>query len=493
MINQDFKITIPQTWYLVWGTSSNFPEATWQDGEIAIFRANHSFVISPSQRFLIIGNVRLSDRRNLCRSEQDYLLSDLQLIAKVWEYWGVETFSKLVGIFGLAVWDREARILYLGRDRVGGQTLYYTTTGKTRWIAPSLRTLNPYHSQQLDLVALRDYLCCAFVPGARTLWQDVRELRPGSMVTFPAEKINFYWQLQTDFKTENSCPDEQTNSLPGHGLKLRSLLDEVIQNCLPDQEAIGIFLSGGLDSSSVVALASKFHNAPIHTYSIHFGKDCPNELEFSSLVAEKFNTNHHILEITFGQMWAKLPETMAWLDDPIGDPLTVPNLLLGNLAKESVAVILNGEGGDPCFGGPKNQPMLLNQLYGSVTEQNSLSAYLLSFQKCASDLPQLFQPNIWETVRDQPYLFSEDLDSPGDYLNNLMALNIKFKGADQILTKVNNLTTAAGLIGHSPLFDQRIVALSMQIPPEYKLSGVVEKAVLKQAIADLLPTQILHR
>ena len=484
--NNPFQIKIPQTWYLVWGDVSVVPEATWQDEKIAIFDADNFFAISPSQRFLIVGNVWLSDRQNLSSFAQDHhLLSDLQLIAKAWECWGVETFSKLVGIFGLVVWDREARTLSLGRDRVGGKTLYYTNTGKTRRIAPNLRTLNPFHSQELDIIALRDYLCCSFVPGARTLWRDVRELRPATMMTFPDEKINFYGQLQTNYQTENS--------LQWHGQKLRSLLDEVVQDCLPNKEPIGVFLSGGLDSSSVVALASKFHNAPIHTYSIHFGKDCPNELEFSSLIAEKFNTNHHILEITFRQMWERLPETMAWLDDPIGDPLTVPNLLLGKLAKESVEVILNGEGGDPCFGGPKNQPMLLNQLYGSVTEQDSLSAYLLSFQKCAADLPQLLKPNIWETVRDQPYIFSEDLNSKIDYLNRLMIINIKFKGADQILTKVNNLTQAAGLIGHSPLFDQRIVELSMQIPPEYKLSGVQEKAVLKQAVADLLPTQILHR
>lgn len=492
--NNPFQIKIPQTWYLAWGDVLASPGASWKDEKIAIFDADNFFAISPSQRFLIVGNVWLSDRQNLSPFAQDHhLLSDLQLIIKAWEYWGIETFSKLVGIFGLAVWDRETQILYLGRDRVGGKTLYYTTTGKTRWIAPNLRTLNPFHFQELDIIALRDYLCCSFVPGARTLWQDVRELRPGSMMTFPTEKINFYWQLQTDYQTESSCLDENKNSLEWHGQKLRSLLDEVVQDCLPNKEPVGIFLSGGLDSSSVVALASQFHNAPIHTYSIHFEKNCPNELEFSSLIAEKFNTNHHILEITFRQMWERLPETMGWLDDPIGDPLTVPNLLLGNLAKESVEVILNGEGGDPCFGGPKNQPMLLNQLYGSVTEQDSLSAYLLSFQKCAADLPQLLKPNIWETVRDQPYIFSEDLNSKIDYLNRLMVLNIKFKGADQILTKVNNLTQAAGLIGHSPLFDQRIVELSMQIPPEYKLSGVQEKAVLKQAVTDLLPTQILHR
>jgi asparagine synthase (glutamine-hydrolysing) len=171
----------------------------------------------------------------------------------------------------------------------------------------------------------------------------------------------------------------------------------------------------------------------------------------------------------------------------------VPNLLLSQLARQSVAVILNGEGGDPCFGGPKNQPMLINSLYGAVTNQDVLSAYLISYQKCAADLAQLLQPAIWAAVQAEPWVFSADLESDLSYLNRLMVLNIKFKGADQILTKVNNLTQAAGLQGRSPLFDQRVVDLSMAIPPAYKLSGVEEKAVLKQAVADLLPDAIIHR
>ncbi len=274
---------------------------------------------------------------------------------------------------------------------------------------------------------------------------------------------------------------------------MRELLEQVVQECLPSNQPVGVFLSGGLDSSAITALAAKFHSEPVHTYSIHFGSECPNELEFSSLVAQHCQTQHHILEISFRDMWKRLPETMAWLDDPIGDPLTVPNLLIGQLARESVEVVLNGEGGDPCFGGPKNQPMLLNQLYGTVTQQDPLQAYLLAFKKCALDLPQLLKPEVWGAVKMEPYVFSEELESTANWLNRLMALNIKFKGADHILTKVNNLTRAAGLQGRSPLFDQRIVDLSMQIPPEYKLSGVEEKAVLKQAVADLLPEEIIYR
>jgi asparagine synthase (glutamine-hydrolysing) len=192
-------------------------------------------------------------------------------------------------------------------------------------------------------------------------------------------------------------------------------------------------------------------------------------------------------------MWQRLPETMALLDDPIGDPLTVPNLLIAQVASQFAQVVLNGEGGDPCFGGPKNQPMLINSLYSAVTDSDLLQAYLLSYHKCAADLPQLLNPAIWQQVQTQPSVFSPELNSDLSFLNRLMSLNIQFKGADHILTKVNNLTQAAGIQGRSPLFDPRVVDLSMTIPPTYKLSGTEEKAVLKQAIADLLPDAIIHR
>lgn len=490
------QVDIAPTWYLAWGAVDLVTDSVaWRDDRIAIVLPNHpsptsDLALSPTERFVVVGDVWLSNRVELLRQLRidptGWLLSDRQIVAKLWERWGIESLSLLVGMFGLAVWDRERQELWLGRDRCGARTLYYTCEGSNRWIAPQLRTLTRYRSTDLDLVALRDYLCCAFVPGERTLWQQVRELRPGTTLRLPDETVQVYWRLQEQITAKEE-------PLAWHGDRLRSLLDQVIQEYLPSSEPVGIFLSGGLDSSYVTALAAKFHNAPVHTYSIHFGPDCPNELEFSNLVAKHCQTQHHILEITFRDMWERLLETMAYLDDPIGDPLTVPNLLLGRSSREAVRVVLNGEGGDPCFGGPKNQPMLINSLYESVTQQNLLQAYLNAFQKCASDLPQLLKPEVWTAVQSAPSVFSSDLNSNASYLNRLMALNIKFKGADHILTKVNNLTQAVGLQGRSPLFDQRVVELSMQIPTEYKLSGVEEKAVLKQAVADLLPTAILHR
>lgn len=464
------------TWLLTWGQVEQLPPSWYQETALAIAPGT-SYATSPSGRFMVIGEAWLPQVQHM---------PALEFIAHQWEQPHTRTWADLVGTFSLAVWDRSRRQLWLGRDRVGSKTLYYIVKGQTGWAANQLRSLSPYRSNQIDFIALRDYLTCAFVPGQRTLWQDVQELRPGATLQFPAGKAEQYWILQ-----EKLTGADQP--LAWHGDRLRPLLHQVVEAALPPNEPVGVFLSGGLDSSAITALAAKHHAQPVHTYSIHFGRDFPNELEFSRLVAEHCQTQHHVLEISLKKLWTALPETMSVLDDPIGDPLTVPNLLLGRLAKETVGVVLNGEGGDPCFGGPKNQPMLINRLYSTVNAQATLQAYLNSFQKCAIDLSNLLHSDVWKTVQAEPWIFADDLNSQQTYLNRLMALNIKFKGADHILTKVNNLTRAVGIEGRSPLFDQRIVSMSMEIPPEYKLSGTQEKAVLKQAVLDLLPEAIIHR
>lgn len=470
-------------------TRTTNDSATWSDDRVAIFAEDSPVAISPSSRYVVTGDVWLSERSKLLQlcDRQQFHGSDRELMAIAWEQWGVATFDKLVGMFGLAVWDRQRQELYLGRDRAGARTVYYTTTGATRWVSSNLRSLAPSRSNDLDEIALRDYLCCAFVPGDRTMWRQVRELRPGTSLHLPSGEVSGDWQVR-ELANESELP------LEVWGDRLRGLLERVAQEYLPVDKPVGVFLSGGLDSSCITALAAKLHSAPVHTYSIHFGRGLANELEFSSLVASHCQTEHHILEIPLAAMWHRLPETMAVLDDPIGDPLTVPNLLLGRLAHQDVEIVLNGEGGDPCFGGPKNQPMLIHRLYGHlINQQSAIDAYLQSFQKCAIDLPQLLKPDLWQRVQSEPSVFEHDLNSEASYLNRLMALNIKFKGADQIMTKVNNLTRATGLQGRSPLFDSRVIDLSMQVPPTYKLSGTSEKAVLKQAVMDLLPESIINR
>lgn len=485
----------PAPWWLAWGELDRLPDRPiWREKKLAVFSPADPGpwrpCCSPSGQYAVIGDLWITNA-NALRKQLDLAGGDgsshpLEMAAYLWQQQGVDSLNQLQGMFCFVVYDRWRKCLWLARDAIGGKTLYYSAFEGTYWISPQLRSLGRFHSNALDLVALRDYLCCAFVPGDRTLWADVREVRPGQVVRLPQATSQIYFQLQEKIVGASE-------PLAWHGDRLRALLEQVVADHLPRGEPVGIYLSGGLDSSCVTALAAAQHTHPIHTFSIHFGDAHPNELEYARVVATHCQTTHHVLEITMQALWDVLPETMGLLDDPIGDPLTVPNLLVGRLARQVVDVILNGEGGDPCFGGPKNQPMLIHRLYAPIAQQNPLQAYLLSFQKCASDLPNLLRPEVWQVIKEAPSVFAQDLSSPASYLNQLMALNIKFKGADHILTKVNNLTQAAGLQGRSPLFDRRIVEMSMQIPPAYKLSGVDEKAVLKQAMASSLPRSILLR
>lgn len=497
--------TVAPNWRLAIGQTHELRgEFTWREEGIAV--AHAPVVLSPSQRFVVVGDACLmpqwpsnfmqasaTERGVDQEAETTSQSAALSFIARGWEDSALASLNTLKGMFAFAVWDRDQRNLWLVRDPVGAYSLYYTIAGATRWIAPRLATLNPFRSADLDEIALRDYLCCAFVPGEQTLWRQVRKLRPGTLLQLPSGNRQTYWQLEEAVRGADQ-------PLDWHGQRLRSQLETVVKECLPEGEPVGVYLSGGLDSSCITALAAQLHDQPVHTYSIHFGTDLPNELAFSSLVADHCQTQHHILEISPQTLWRRLPETLSQLDEPIGDPLTVPNLIMGEAARQSVGVILNGEGGDPCFGGPKNQPMLLNRLYASTAGssadplQDGVWAYLRSFQKCASDLPNLLQPKLWNSIQAFPSVFAPDLqDSSTSFLNRLMSLNIKFKGADHILTKVNNMTRAVGLAGWSPLFDSRVVALSMTIPPAHKLSGAEEKAVLKAGVADLLPQKILRR
>lgn len=433
-----------------------------------------------TDRVVVVGEVWLSNRAQLLVDLSLEGASDLELAARLWERYGLDAPLRMNGMFAFYVYDRRDRRGYLVRDRAGSRTLYYSAQGVA---GARLRNVAAASGcREVDSVALRDYLCCAFVPGERTLLKGVLEVRPGTIVEFPGGRKHTYWAIEERLI--------KNRSLEWHGLRLRELLEQVISEYLPNDD-VGVYLSGGLDSSCVTALARRLHARDVHTYSIHFGSETPNELEFSTLVADHCKTRHTIIEITPEQMWGLLPETMGLLDDPIGDPLTVPNLILGREAKRSVNVILNGEGGDPCFGGPKNQPMLLRQLYGG--ERRQIEDYLASFQKCSADLERLLKPDVYREATRQGYVFEADLKARASYLNQLMFINTKYKGADHILTKVNNLTSALGISGRSPLFDQRVVEMSLEIPPDFKLKGAQEKAVLKAAVADLLPQTILER
>jgi asparagine synthase (glutamine-hydrolysing) len=191
----------------------------------------------------------------------------------------------------------------------------------------------------------------------------------------------------------------------------------------------------------------------------------------------------------------RFDSTMATLSKPIGEPLTVANAVLFDAAASEAAIVLNGEGGDPCFGGPKNVPMVLHGLYGPALERER--AYLLVHRKCFVELEQVLAPDLAARLEAEalerlvaPHL--EDVRWT-TLVNRLMALNVTFKGGHHILPKVDHLSRAPRVLPRSPLFDRGVVDAALRMPARLKLRGAVEKDVLKRAVEDLLPVQILAR
>lgn len=416
-------------------------------------------------------------------------------LAATWQRGGPGALMVPQGMFGAVIHDSATGRVTLARDPLGERTIYYTHPDERGriWFSDRLPVLRRIGAvgPELSLRALRDYLVFAYVPGVQTMFAGAREVPPGSTVDLLSGETTTRWQPEEQLDGERSL-DENASLL-------RSVLIDAIATRRPSG-AVGVYLSGGLDSSAITALLAHADPTTVHTFAVHFGEGVPNELPFVNQVVDRVKPAfHHEIELTSAELADTLPATMAALDDPIGDPLTVPNLALGRRAAQIVPTIFNGEGGDPIFGGPKNQPMLLAAIYGSSLARGELDEiYLRTHNKFYEDLDELLRPEVKAALADAPspadhvvpYLSSGTMTL---FVNRLFEANTRLKGSDHILTKVSNLTAAAGIIGRSPLFDRRIVEAAFAMPPEHKLAGAIEKAVLKKAVEDLLPPAVVGR
>ncbi len=397
------------------------------------------------------------------------------------------------GAFTLA-WVDATGALRLARDGAGERSLYYAPGAHGLAFASSLAELLALGvvPRALDAHAFANYLSTAYVPGRATLVRGVHALLPGEVARYDAEGLSRkpFRQLPAELSDDGEAALTRA---------LRAALETAMLRRLPEPSLpVGAFLSGGLDSSLVVALARRLHPAPVHTYSIHFGDGHANELAHSSLVAAHCGTRHTVVELPAQTVLHHFDDTIALLDEPNGDPLTVPNALLFREASRAVGIVLNGEGGDPCFGGPKNLPMLLAELYPAYGEAHSREAsFLRSHLKCYDDLDIMLSPRAKAALADAgpDPTFSDGLaDSRHvDLIGRLQAMNILLKGAHHILTKVDALSRPFGMQPRSPLFDRDVVDLSMRIPSPLKLHGSIEKYILKQAVRELLPASIIER
>lgn len=423
------------------------------------------------------------------------------------------TAQALRGAFILAV--RDGPNLYLSRDGAGNRTVFYGRCGN-RWlfgIEPKAITAVPQFSRRIRPAALVQYLACSFVPGCGTILEDLFELQSGTTVTL---RSGHQPGLQRWFRFEEDEPQlEKPGDVANSGSegassrdcdpewirRFRELMEQAVAERIPRGEPVGVFLSGGLDSSVVTAeLARQIGGRNVRTWAIHFGPKYHHELNFARAVAERCGTVHEEVLIQPCQFVSRLRQMVWHLDDPIGDPITQPNFELAAHVRRDVRFVFNGEGGDPCFGGPKNIPMMLHHWYGGLErgERFRERHYLESYRRAWDEIEFLLSDDVRAQIDIEtdlegvfaPYLRASH---PQLFLNRLTSINIREKGAHLIQPKVERMLGAHGLTPLAPLFDERLIRFSFQMPARLKLHRGVEKVILKRAYESELPAEIINR
>jgi asparagine synthase (glutamine-hydrolysing) len=443
--------------------------------------------------------------------------SDSEVIVHAYEEYGLDFVNKLRGMFALALYDKREHKLVLARDPIGKKPLYYHFDGKLLIFASEIKALLETNiKKELNEVALYFYLSQLYAPGDSTMFKGIRKVPAGSLLILENNKIIIqqYWDIKENIikASENYFVKE-----------LRSLLDESTRLRMVADVPVGAFLSGGIDSSSVVAMARPYANGQFHTFSVGF--ETFSELEYTRLVSKHLDTTPHELIITADMVLDNL-QKIAWhYDEPIGDLGIVNNYFLSKMAKEYVKVILAGEGGDELLGGYPNYEKglllydyyrmppfirkimgkLINLIPGSgdittVTDRlhrwasylcqlrfNNLCLYLSSHMSAAEIhfLTNLESQDIYEHSIIPPKM--------KEPLNQILACDCKNLLPELWFMKDDKATMANSIEQRLPLMDKEFIAFCFSIPPEFKIRNGQVKYILKKAVADLLPPEILSR
>ena len=403
----------------------------------------------------------------------------------------------LKGEWIVAVLDDQRLVVV--RDPVGVRTVYWGShDGRiVIGVEPKAVLAMPGFPRRLDPGAVGQFLTFSFVPGERCALLDLRELPAGhrleiDLASHEARVVR--WFIHEDIEPQ---ADTEAAWLP----LLRTAVDHAIESRVPEREPVAAFLSGGLDSSIVVSVAAAVRRQrgepPPSTFSLHFGADCPNELSFAQEVADRAGTDHHVVEVA-GRDVAPMLREMIWhLDEPIGDPVTAGNFALARAAAEHARWVLNGEGGDPVFGGPKNLPMLLAHWYPTLDGPHAREErYLASWRRAGEEVAALLHPDLrreFDHERDlvevvRPFFAA---DRPVHFLNKLMVANMRLKGAHLILPKVDRMLGAHGLTPLSPLFDVDVMRSVFGCHRESNCATASRSGSSNSAYDDLLPLSVI--
>jgi len=452
--------------------------------------------------------------------------SDTEVIVHSYEERGRDCVLDLRGMFAFAVYDQRRRRLLLARDRLGIKPLYYWSDARTLVFASEIKALleHPDVPREVDPEALDLYLSLRYVPGPRTLFRGIRKLQPGHVLECDerAFRIHKYWDLP--------CGIEEGRDRGDAAERFAELLTESVRMRLMSEVPLGVFLSGGLDSSTVLAMMDEAADGrPLQTFSVGYAarsreEERSNELAYARLAAERFGSEHHEVVLEAADFRDALPRLVWHLDEPVADPACVPLYFLSRRARERVTVVLSGEGADEILGGYGIYPRMLalerahRAGAGRLGPLVSALAPLLPGERLPhaarlSTLPLAaryrgvsrgFLPEEKARLTGRPSaegidgcvegLLAARFPSPDlPPLERMLRLDLGTWLPDDLLVKADKMTMAHSQELRVPFLDHRLVELASTLPPDWKIRGGKGKVLLREIMASRLPAPILER
>jgi asparagine synthase (glutamine-hydrolysing) len=464
---------------------------------------------------------------------------DTETILHLYEEKGLDCLEEMEGMFAFAIWDKRIRRLFLARDRLGIKPLYYTFQGGVFIFASEIKAIlqHPKVNIDLDETALYHYLTFAATPSPNTLFKNICKLPNGHYLTMDEQgncKIVTYWD-----PLANSHTNGKSYGVEYYAGKIRELLEESIEAKMMSDVPVGAFLSGGIDSTTNVAIMSRLTGRQLETFSVGFKTEAKyNEFEFARQCAREFETNHHEILIDENDLVKYVPEMVYTQDEPIADPVCVPLYYLSKLARENSVIVLHvGEGSDELFCGYPFWIILLKLCRLNERYFNLLPSWLRRavYQRVKPFFKVFNRRTESELLRRASYdqrvfwggsfVFSEEekmglltsqyknrnreLDSysvversyqrfkrlrpEGDLLGEMIYFDLNFRLPELLLMRVDKITMSQSIEARVPFLDHRLVEFGMEIPTNVKIANDIPKFILKKAVEGIIPRNIINR
>lgn len=461
--------------------------------------------------------------------------SDTEAIVHAYEEYGERCVDHLRGMFAFAIWDAPRRRIFAARDRLGKKPFFYARTGDHFVFASELQGLlaHPGVARELDPIALDDYLTYGYVPPPRTIFRGVFKLPPAHTLSLDlaqnehtptAPHIKRYWQLRYEPKetlSESEAVERLADGLT-EAVRLRMIAD------VP----LGALLSGGIDSSVVVAVMSGLSTRPVKTFSIGFEEQAFNELPYARLVAERYKTEHHELVVRPNAMEV-LPTLVRHYGEPFADSSAVPSYYVAQMTRQHVTVALNGDGGDECFAGYERYlgtllaekyqrlPWLVRRgviepvaslIPGSLPRRSRLRQAKRFLEAASNSVADRYLS--WVTYfssKHKKNLYTEHFQrelaghvaerwhrdmfdaATGDTLDRVLAVDVKSYLPHDLLVKMDIATMANSLEARSPFLDHKVMEFAARLPRNLKVRGRTLKYLLRKYAERLLPPAAMNR